>query len=193
MRLVLEHAPPHQKTRDEVGGMLEMEHALGFPQRRIVDPRQMPEHVVPDPERKRDRGMGERSNGPTTHDRRRECRRDASTTSRGAHSASTTFWRRCTVRRKCIPSVWIGVTLTASEERHRAAEGRDAPGSDAAYAPYRERRTRPSARDDEKRLRIPRPRVRIHSATLDGRGCSSVGRAPAFQAGCRRFEPGRPL
>src|SRR5262245_13792292 len=25
------------------------------------------------------------------------------------------------------------------------------------------------------------------------RGRSSVGRAPAFQAGCRRFEPGRPL
>ena len=44
-----------------------------------------------------------------------------------------------------------------------------------------------------KRLRVPRPRVRIHSATLDARGCSSVGRAPAFQAGCRRFEPGRPL
>src|SRR4029077_175852 len=35
--------------------------------------------------------------------------------------------------------------------------------------------------------------MRIHGATLDARGCSSVGRAPAFQAGCRRFEPGRPL
>ena len=47
--------------------------------------------------------------------------------------------------------------------------------------------------EDRDRLRIPRPRVRIHGATLDARGCSSVGRAPAFQAGCRRFEPGRPL
>ena len=35
--------------------------------------------------------------------------------------------------------------------------------------------------------------ISIRGATLTRRGCSSVGRAPAFQAGCRRFEPGRPL
>ena len=49
--------------------------------------------------------------------------------------------------------------------------------------------------DDGFRMRIPRERIRSHTATLawSSRGRSSVGRAPAFQAGCRRFEPGRPL
>src|SRR5207249_11507207 len=47
--------------------------------------------------------------------------------------------------------------------------------------------------EDDETLRVPRPRVRVHDATLTACGCSSVGRAPAFQAGCRRFEPGRPL
>ena len=36
-------------------------------------------------------------------------------------------------------------------------------------------------------------RLRSCAIILSASGCSSVGRALAFQAGCRRFEPGRPL
>ena len=168
-----------------------MEQHVRVPKRGVVDPWQMPEHVVPDPEGKGDSRVGERSNGPETRDRRRECRRDREHDEERRPLGEDDVLQEMHRQQVVHPERVDRRHADGEQQRHRAAEGCDAP---------RPGRLAPHCSDvcdchpdDDEALRVPRPRVRIHSATLDARGCSSVGRAPAFQAGCRRFEPGRPL
>ena len=59
------------------------------------------------------------------------------------------------------------------EEQHRGEETGDAPGR-RFHTANRQRVRHRERRDDEERLGIPLPRVRIHDATLDGRGCSQL-------------------
>ena len=79
----------------------------------------------------------------------------------------------------------------SEQQRHRPEKADDPPSGGRETA--EREKVRSSQTENGERFRVPRPRVRIHGATLVGRGCSSVGRASAFQAECRRFEPGRPL
>ncbi len=76
MRRVLHDAPPHGHPGREVEGVLEMEERVRVLERGVVEPRQVPEHVVREPERERDGGVGERAEERRPRERRRERRRE---------------------------------------------------------------------------------------------------------------------
>jgi hypothetical protein len=99
---------------DEVHRVLEMEKRVRVPERRVVGLGEVPDHVVREPEGEGNRGVCEHADRRRPSSDRCKGRGSPSTTRSGAHSASTTFCRRCIVRRKCIPSVWMGVTATAT-------------------------------------------------------------------------------
>ncbi len=191
MRLVLEDAPPHREAGEEVQRVFDVEQRARVLERRVVDPREMPDHVVREPERERDRGMRERADRPRARDRGSESGRDREYDEQrrplGQHDVLEEMHRQEEVH----PERVNGRCGDRQQERQRADEAADTPGG--RWVPPDREDVRGSQSEDDEHLGVPRPRVRIHGATLVGRGCSSVGRAPAFQAGCRRFEPGRPL
>ena len=76
MWLLLYDAPPHEDPGREVERVLEVEQRVGVLERRVVEPRQVPEHVVREPERERDGGVGERADEGWSRERRGQCRRD---------------------------------------------------------------------------------------------------------------------
>ena len=174
--------------------MLEREQRAAVVQGRVVQRRDVPDGVGADPERQRDEGWV--SARTARWPERRGPRAPAPARGRAAPAPTRRGRRsgaggsRAGSRRRRCPS---GVTNDGDDQAAAAEEAGDAP------APVRDRAAHGKQvgggeRDTDERLRVPRPRPGIHGATLVGeRGCSSVGRASAFQAECRRFEPGRPL
>ena len=158
--------------------MLEVEERVRVLERGVVEPREVPDHVVREPERERDGGVGEQRDRARARDRRGERGRDPE------HDEE----RRPLGEDDVLEQVHGEEVVHAErvdrrdadreEEHHRPEEAGDAPGG-SGVAAEREEVRRGQAENDE-RLGVPRPRVRIHGATLIGRGRSSVGRAASL-------------
>ena len=190
--LVLDDAPPHRDAGREVERVLEVEQRVRVLERGVVEPRQVPEHVVREPDGERDERVDERTNDRRTSERRRERRREPEHDEERRPLRENDVLEQVddeqVVHRKRLDRC----DRDGEDEHHRGDEAGDPEARGGEPAEGKEI-AGGHQRDEQERLRIPRPPVRVHGATLVARGCSSVGRAPAFQAGCRRFEPGRPL
>ena len=161
--------PPQQHAGDEVERMLEMEQRMRVPQRRVVDPRQMPDAVVDDPEEeRRHRSAHPRRDAPRAPagSEHRQQRRPL-----GEDDVLDQVHREQVVHRDRLDRrdrprrARAGIAAPKQATRHGAAGTRL---SDQTYADRQ-------GREHDERFRVPRPRVRIHGGTLrHSRGCSSM-------------------
>ena len=159
--------PPEEEPGGEVEDMLEMEERVRVAERGVVDPGQVPDAVVDQPERERQqrwhprRARGERRWDP-------EHRQERSPLSE--HDVLDQVNREQEVERDRLD----GSDRDGEQQHHRCEPARDPPAG-RRYAPKRPEIRDREHRDEDERVRAPRPRIRIHPATLrDPRGCSSM-------------------
>ncbi len=196
VRRVLEHRPPEEHPGEDVGHVLELEQRM-VPQGGVVDGRHVPDGVVDEPDWKRDERVRQRPEGGVATERVGEGGADAEHEERGHPFRERNVLKE--VRREEV------VERDRRDGRNEHGRGEQKPGRERDHP-------RPRGRvpahghhvggphDDEGRdhpgREVPAPGRRLHrrKATMPAeRGCSSVGRASAFQAEGRGFESRRPL
>jgi HlyD family secretion protein len=160
---VLPDAPPEEQADEEVRRVFEREQPVGTAERRVVERRDVPERVRPDPERQRDEGLGQRSHAAWPGQPPGEHGRDPE------HEQERRPLREHDVLQQVCPD-----EIRARERVERRHERRD----EQPAAGEERRRPRPIAlaprggevpgreRERHERLRAPRPCPGRHGATL---------------------------
>ncbi len=127
---------------DEVHRVLEVEERARVLERRVVDPGQVPDHVVREPERERDGRMGERADGAVAGDRCGERGRDREHDEKrrplGEHDVLQQMHRQEVVHPERVDRRHAD----REQHRHRAEEARDPPGRCVVSGGSRGRRRR---------------------------------------------------
>ncbi len=145
--------------------MLEVEEGVRVLECRVVDPRQVPDHVVAEPERERHRRMGQHPEGFRPDELRRERGREAEDDEERRPLGEDDVLQEVDRQQVVHGDRLERRDRHEEEQRHCRHEADDAPPRSGEAAHGEDVRDREQRNDDE-RLGVPRPRVRVHAATL---------------------------
>ena len=152
----------------DTGPVLEREQARRVAERRVVEPRQVPHHVGGEPERERDRRVRDCTNRRGRRDGGRERRRNREDDEQGRPLREHDVLEQVHREQVVHPERVDRRHRDGEEEHDREREARLAPRR-CGISPKGDH-VRDGEHEDRERLRVQRPRVRIHGATLDARG-----------------------
>ena len=172
VRLVLHDAPPHENPRGEIERVLEVEERAGFraPCRRATAGARACSS------RARGEGDGrvrERADDARLRESARERRREREDDQEGRPFREDDVLEEVDHEQVVHRDRLERGDRDREQEHHRRGEAGDPPGvrweaTDREYIPGAHHR------DEEERLRVPRPPVRVHGATLTGRSVAQL-------------------